>query len=184
MEPGWKFDDVALYSYTPLNTANMLAKKLREQLPEVTSIYDACACIGGNAIGFSNHGFQVYATEIDPERYKLLKHNIQYENLPIKYKQDDCFNNFLTVPAELVFIDAPWEGGQDYRSLKKFNLDSLVFQDPTKTIKLAFELIKRNPKVKWVLLKVPIKFYQENFKAEEWYTFYKHKYCLLNVSML
>lgn len=184
MESGWKFDDVALYSYTPLNTSNILAKKLRERLPNVNSIYDACACIGGNAIGFAKHGFKVYATEIDPERYKLLAHNIKHEAQKIKHKQDDCFNNFLTVPAELVFIDAPWEGGQEYRKLKKFNLDSLVFQDPSKNIRIAFELIKRNPHVKWVLLKVPIKFYQKDFKAVEWFMFHKHKYCLLDASTL
>jgi len=177
----WKFDDVAKYSYTKLSVAEEFAKRLKQHLPEVTTIYDACACVGGNAIGFSKGGFNVYATEINTARYEMLKENIKVSQASnIRHRLDDCFNLFSKIEADLVFIDAPWESGKDYKQLKKFNLNSLIF-DNRMSIQHAFNLIKLNKRVKYIVLKVPLKFYEDGFKADYWWNFHNHKYCLIKI---
>lgn len=179
-DENWKFDDVAKYSYTKLCIAEEFAKKIKFKYPDVKTIYDACACVGGNTIGFSKNGFDVYATEIDPVRYNMLCSNIKVSGVSnIKHKCDDCFKYFAHIDADLIFIDAPWEGGKDYKNLKKFNMDSLIFND-NKTIIDALKIIKLNKNVKYVVLKVPNRFYEPNFEAY-WWKFRNHKYCLIDI---
>jgi len=191
MDYNWKWDDVALYSYTPIGCANSLAQKLNSYLPHhCTSIYDACACIGGNTQGFVRQGFHVFASEIDEGRSKFLEHNMKQSNCPFGFLPGSCFAHLATVKADVVFIDAPWAQGQDYKSIPKFTLDHLVFASTTsqkQTIFDAFKLIKQNKNVKFVVLKVPNKFYEDNFRDNYkpyWFSFRNHKYCVFSTEVL
>lgn len=92
---GLRVDSVAEYSVSDADSAEALATAMgqiirMQQADQTTQLHnrgddqrfpfivtDACACIGGNTLSFARHFHAVHATEVDPQRCDMLKHNCQ-----------------------------------------------------------------------------------------------------------
>ncbi|CBJ32895.1 conserved unknown protein [Ectocarpus siliculosus] len=124
-----RFDEESLWSITDQNTADEMTK-IALLLPGVsasTAIVDGTACVGGNAISFVSAFDEVWAVEIDPDRFDLLKGNVKKAIARSAHKEKTVrfFNaDFLRVleterggiaeKRPIVFIDPPW-GGEEYK---------------------------------------------------------------------
>jgi len=72
-----KLDNEALYSVTDQYTADRISRDIQKTLPNIQSITDATACIGGNTFSFSKFFKQIQAIEIDYTRYQYLVYNME-----------------------------------------------------------------------------------------------------------
>ncbi|CAM9565206.1 unnamed protein product [Scytosiphon promiscuus] len=167
-----RFDEESLWSITDQNTADEMSN-IALLLPGVsvaTAVIDGTACVGGNAISFVSAFDEVWAVEIDPDRFDLLKGNVKKSIARSAHKQKTVrfFNaDFLDVlenerdqiaaKRPVVFIDPPW-GGEEY---KKKGLVDLVLSD-TKMVEVCSRSAKAG--ARHVLLKVPTNFNVRGFR--------------------
>lgn len=73
-----QMDEVASFSVTDMRTADAISRELLT-LPgvsEVSTVTDATACVGGNAISLARFFRVVNAVELDPVRLQMLQHNL------------------------------------------------------------------------------------------------------------
>jgi hypothetical protein len=73
-----QMDEVASFSVTDMCTADAISRELLT-LPgvsEVSTVTDATACVGGNAISLARFFRVVNAVELDPVRLQMLQHNL------------------------------------------------------------------------------------------------------------
>lgn len=97
---------------------------------EKTTIIDAFAGVGGNAIAFALSGRweRVFAIEKDPETLKCAKHNAEIYGVANKiwWIQGDCLEiipkRFPGMKEAVVFASPPW-GGVSYRHQPVFDLE-------------------------------------------------------------
>lgn len=164
-------DDEALYSVTDQYTADRISKDIHKKFPEVRSITDATACIGGNTYSFSKFFERVQAVELDTTRYNFLTWNMNIlETINVSCYQGNMLELCHNIAQDMIFIDPPW-GGPDYKSHTKINL---YLSD----IELAHACIKLKDVTKYIALKVPVNFDIESFeeKTKEYFTLrYKNK---------
>ncbi|CAN0197835.1 unnamed protein product, partial [Hapterophycus canaliculatus] len=104
-----------------------------------TAVIDGTACVGGNAISFVSAFDEVWAVEIDPDRFDLLKGNVKKSIARSAHKEKTVrfFNaDFLDVleseryeiaaKRPVVFVDPPW-GGEEYKKkVRSFAMQGLV----------------------------------------------------------
>ncbi|CAN0350476.1 unnamed protein product [Ectocarpus sp. 12 AP-2014] len=135
-----------------------------------TAVVDGTACVGGNAISFVSAFDEVWAVEIDPDRFDLLKGNVKKAIARSAHKEKTVrfFNaDFLRVleterfgigeKRPVVFIDPPW-GGEEY---KKKGLVDLSLSD-TPMVDVCGRAAKAG--ARHVLLKVPTNFNLRGFR--------------------
>lgn len=144
-----KFDSTALFSVTDQKTADQITDMVKA-LPGVdssTRIVDGTACVGGNVISFAADGAfsEVWAIELDPNRFELLKNNLNVAlgkrtaaqrvhclqgDFTHHVAQLDGFEEFgrkhkkekIPLEGSVVFLDPPW-GGPDYREAREVGLE-------------------------------------------------------------
>ncbi|CAN0481895.1 unnamed protein product, partial [Laminaria digitata] len=99
---------------------------LLPEVTEATAVVDATACVGGNAISFANSFQEVWAVEIDPDRFKLLRGNVKKAvgsaaaSRGVRFFNSDFLDFLEAEKSEIgakqpvVFLDPPW-GGSDYK---------------------------------------------------------------------
>lgn len=154
-------DNEALYSVTDQHTANKISKYINKNIPNIKTITDGTACIGGNTYSFSKYFENVYAIEIDPTRYAYLQHNLQV--LGITNNNTIIFNgNVLDVcryiHQDMIFLDPPW-GGPNYKALNYIDL-YLSNIELSNVCKLLASYTK------YISIKVPINFNIESFNIK------------------
>lgn len=128
-----EYDNEGLWSISLPIEADTITSIIKENINSNNKIFDGTGGLGGNVISFSKNFKSVTTCEINEDRFKLLKHNIQIYNLNnIKLINGDCTKN-LDEKYDAYFFDPPW-GGPDYKydnrvSLKLGNLDLVQLID-------------------------------------------------------
>lgn len=123
-------DEQARYSLTPEAHALRIATQMKV---DGRRVLDAFCGAGGNAIAFARRGAKVVAMDTDARRLSMAKHNAKVYGVShqIEFRQGDFFR---TSPrADVVFLDPPWEHGEDLINRAWRRGRSLY---PTGTIKL------------------------------------------------
>jgi predicted RNA methylase len=105
-----RLDDEARWSLTPEALALALGQRAAG-----AAVIDAGCGAGGNAIGFALAGCAVTAIESHPQRLALARHNAALYGVDqrIRFVAGDATDLLAQLPAELVFVDAPWGKGYD-----------------------------------------------------------------------
>jgi len=127
-----KIDEESLSYITIREIADLTTKIICHHLikynlnPQRVKIIDYTAGVGGNILSFSKFFYEVYAIEINYDRYEYLKHNINiYECKNVYCINDSAINfneKFLTeINPNVVFIDPPW-GGNTYKDNETLQL--------------------------------------------------------------
>ena len=127
--PGFQMDEISEYSISLPKDAERInsiiikeCKKLNLNTKKIT-ITDSTACVGGNTVLFCKIFKKVNAIEIDHDRYKMLKNNLnlsKYLNYDIY--NDDYLNLCDKIKQDVIFIDPPW-GGKDYKLKQNIELE-------------------------------------------------------------
>jgi predicted RNA methylase len=151
-----KLDDEALYSVTDQYTADRISRDIQKRLPDIQTITDATACVGGNTFSFSKFFKQVHAIELDYTRYQYLLHNMDV----LEVNNVTCYHGDLMMESqkmvnEIIFIDPPW-GGPEYKI--KDNID-LYLSD----VELSEVCDHIKHSTKYIALKVPVNFNEFGF---------------------
>ncbi|KAL1383660.1 hypothetical protein HDK64DRAFT_289627 [Phyllosticta capitalensis] len=132
-DDGILLTDDAWFGVTPENVAKLriIATHVGKAAgSEKTTIIDAFAGVGGNAIAFALSGRweRVFAIEKDPETLKCAKHNAEIYGVANKiwWIQGDCLEiipkRFPGMKEAVVFASPPW-GGVSYRHQPVFDLE-------------------------------------------------------------
>ena len=151
-----KLDNEALYSVTDQYTADRISRDIQKILPNIQSITDATACVGGNTFSFSKFFKQIQAIELDYTRYQYLLHNMN----TLEVNNVTCCHGDLMIECqktinEIIFIDPPW-GGPEYKT--KDNID-LFLSD----VELSEVCDHIKDSTKYIALKVPVNFNESGF---------------------
>lgn len=111
-----KLDDEALYSVTDQQTADKITNELLKFVPANAIVTDGTACIGGNTFSLTRSFRFVNAVELEPVKYKYLKHNMTLLGVDnIACYKGDILEYVSLLDQTLVFLDPPW-GGPEYKS--------------------------------------------------------------------
>lgn len=154
------YDDEALFSITDSKNAKIISEELLK-LRDITNnstITDMTSCVGGNVISFSQYFSKVNAIELDKERFKMLKHNV---NLLARNNVDFFEGNGIDIilnreiSQDIIFMDPPW-GGTNYKSKEQLSL--YLTDNSGKTYNISDLIIKLLDHAKYVAIKVPINF--------------------------
>ena len=115
-----RLDDEGRFSLTPEALALELGERARG-----LRVIDACAGVGGNAIGFARAGCAVVAIDIDRDRLAMAKHNARIYGVSerIKFFCADACSIVSGHEADLLFIDPPWGGDYDRSRVALADLD-------------------------------------------------------------
>jgi 16S rRNA G966 N2-methylase RsmD len=143
------YDEEGLWSITLPKEAAIITKIILNEVGSNKKILDGTAGLGGNTISFANHFEQVVSIELNPERYNLLKNNVNIYNLSNVVLINDSSVNYLKNNFDGYFFDPPW-GGPEYKSIQnlKINLGQL-------TLKEVIHIIKSSHPHKKIFFKVP-----------------------------
>lgn len=155
------YDEESLFSVTDQVTADKITRDILRFLPRSSTIVDACACIGGNAISFANKFAHVVAIEIDPVRTEFLKSNLKLLGISnVTCINMDCMKwiKEATDIKDVIFIDCPW-GGKGYKNNEKTSL--FLSGKPLALVVRELSLFTR-----YIALKVPMNFDDTSFISE------------------
>lgn len=109
------------YSITYYEEGVHLASLIKKYFPQISTIVDANANIGGSTITLAHYFPKIKAIEIDDERFKFLKHNVEQYKLNNVELINIDYNEYKRDANELVFFDPPW-GGIFYKLEKNMEL--------------------------------------------------------------
>jgi 16S rRNA G966 N2-methylase RsmD len=114
-----RFNGDSIYSVSSVALSEEISKIIKDEFPNVKTIIDGSANIGGNTINFAKHFDNVISNEYDSDTFSLLKNNVNAFNL----KNVVCYNqNILTTDIiektlqkydseqVCIFLDPPWGG--------------------------------------------------------------------------
>jgi predicted RNA methylase len=145
-----QIDAVARYSVTECTVADEMTNILIK-LPNVSTITDMTACVGGNAISFAKRFHTVHAIELDETRYKMLLHNTGLTTSGnVVCHLGDCMECRAMFEQDIYFIDPPW-GGASYRK----NTNIALFLNGMPLCDVVNLLV---PSAKYIAIKAPLKF--------------------------
>lgn len=117
-----KFDDEAFYSVTDQYTADKISKEIKHHFPDIKTITDGTACIGGNTYSFSKYFERVNGIELDKTKYTYLQENMQLLGASnVACYWGDCIELIPSLVQDMVFLDPPW-GGPEYKVKSKVHL--------------------------------------------------------------
>ena len=121
------YDDVGLYSISIVRDAKATTQffigemyKLKKHTKNMT-IMDGTGGLGGNAISFCFVFKEVNVFEIDKDRFKMLKKNMEnykFDNFSL-YNKNSL--DYIHPKIDIYFFDPPW-GGPEYKNVKKLRL--------------------------------------------------------------
>ncbi len=146
---------VGLYSITPYKWNQMIVKNIIDTVGQDITILDCTACIGGDAIGFSNNFKKVIAIEKEDLNFQVLKNNVeQYKRGNIDIFHGDFIEKMKELMdkynPDVLYSDPAWQG-KDYILEKKMNL----FLNDINIKDLIKNVFQDYPYVKLFVLKVP-----------------------------
>ena len=146
-------------SYLSFVTPYIVSKKIVELADKQWTlsdqvIFDMFAGIGTDTVSLSAYTKNIVCTEIIPERFKMLKHNIKQASCDctIEIHNQDCCDKIDNNEISLVFFDPPW--GQTFTSDKEFSFADLKLDNNIKILNLAQTMLNRYGKM---IIKSPIK---------------------------
>ena len=97
------------YSITYPNMAEVVSRIIKKSKPNVKTIADMTANVGGNTLSFCKHFDFVYSIEINEQTAKYLKNNVDvygFTNCEVLNISALKFNKH----ADFYFYDPPWSG--------------------------------------------------------------------------
>lgn len=151
-----KLDEEALYSVTDQYTADKISKEIKKTFPDIQTITDATACIGGNTYSFSKYFETVNAIELDRLKYDYLAYNLSVlDTTNVTLWNGDSLSILPNLHQDIIFLDPPW-GGPNYKDKK--NID-LYLSD----IELSEVCRMIKPYSNYIALKVPTNFDLDKF---------------------
>lgn len=151
-------DNEALYSVTDQYTANKISKYIKRNIPDISTVMDGTACIGGNTLSFTKFFNSVIAVEIDPTRYAYLCHNMRmFESTNVVIYNASVLDVCQYTTQDMIFIDPPW-GGPNYKSRHRINLY-------LSGVELSIVCRAIAPYTKYIAIKVPTNFDIDTFNA-------------------
>jgi 16S rRNA G966 N2-methylase RsmD len=107
-----RFNGDSIYSVSSVTLSEQISKIIKEEFPNVKTIIDGSANIGGNTINFAKHFDNVISNEYDSDTFSLLQNNVNAFN----FKNVVCYNQSiltLDIPKTnntCIFLDPPWGG--------------------------------------------------------------------------
>ena len=156
-----KMDTTSTFSVTDYQTADLISEIILKLhgINKNSIIVDGTSCVGGNVISFAKNFKYVYAIEMNKNRINILKHNVNiYElNKKIKILNGDVTLLYKNIPiVDIYFLDPPW-GGITYKNTETVDLY-------LSNIHLAEFCLYLKDYTKYIVLKLPKNFNEENFK--------------------
>ena len=151
-------DEEAAYSVSNETSAAKVAKIAKDLKADV--VIDATACVGGNTMGFAKVFSSVVAIELDPEKVKMLRHNLKISGHDLRVIHGDCLTEIprLQFPSMIVFADPPW-GGRNY----KFQPEPDVhLKGSSSSLDALVDVCADHPSISHLLLKLPFNFDTES----------------------
>jgi hypothetical protein len=166
-------DEVASYSMTEAELADITSDIIKQQCGHPRSITDLMACVGGNTISFASYFERVVAYELDQTRAKFLWHNLRMfgfvghglEKVSVFCGDSLPSRDRSIGVTDVMFLDPPW-GGPGYAQARADSLRIEVGeQDLSAIVNTLFE--KRC--CQYLCLKLPLNFaFTDFFAATEW----------------
>lgn len=107
-----RFNGDSIYSVSSVTLSEQISKIIKNEFPNVKTIIDGSANVGGNTINFAKHFDNVISNEYDSDTFSLLQNNVNAFNL----KNVVCYNKSiltLDIPKTTntcIFLDPPWGG--------------------------------------------------------------------------
>jgi len=107
-----RFNGDSIYSVSSVTLSEQISKIIKNEFPNVKTIIDGSANVGGNTINFAKHFDNVISNEYDSDTFSLLQNNVNAFNL----KNVVCYNQSiltLDIPKTTntcIFLDPPWGG--------------------------------------------------------------------------
>jgi len=183
------FDDVSIYSSTPDTVSYIWINEFSKLLGPNLTVFDACACVGGDTIPFGRYFKSVIACEINKDRFGLLNKNIQLKYLKYKIKTF-CLDFRVLIGCDdyitdIIFLDLPW-GGRTYNR-DNFKLSDIIIENNIEydiPQQNGFEIVNNLislKKYKYIILKLPINANETEFNYSFWRYFRKMKYGIIKV---
>ena len=146
------------YSVTKYRDSEQFIKIIREVMPNLTSITDVTACVGGDTINFALHFQRVRSIELNKDNYDALCHNIGVYGLQnVETFNGDSLNTY-NGESDALYIDPPW-GGPSYRTQKILDL---FISDKRLDVWLN-EILLRNIRPAFIFVKLPYNYNFERF---------------------
>jgi hypothetical protein len=106
-----KMTSDSLYSVSSPDVANEMSRLIKNALPNIKTIIDGTANIGGNTLSFSSYFDNVISIEINPKTFEVLKNNVDtFKRKNIKLINDDFLNLTESLTGDVIFMDPPWTG--------------------------------------------------------------------------
>ena len=145
-----KYDNEGLWSISLPEEADKISKLIIKIIGSNKKLLDGTAGLGGNTISFSKYFKNVVATEINSDRFELLKINIHtYNLLNIIILNINCID-ILDDEYDGYFFDPPW-GGPNYKynnkirfNLADYSLEELIHKIRTFNNKPIFFKLPNN----------------------------------------
>ena len=145
-----KYDNEGVWSITLPEEADKISKLIIKIIGSDKILLDGTAGLGGNTISFSKYFKNVVATEINSDRFELLKTNINtYSLLNVTILNTSCID-ILDNNYDGYFFDPPW-GGPNYKynntirfNLAEYSLEELIHKIKTFNNKPIFFKLPNN----------------------------------------
>jgi 16S rRNA G966 N2-methylase RsmD len=174
----FNYDEEGLWSLSLPNDANKISKIILNEFGKNIVILDGTAGLGGNVISFCNYFSYVFGIEINNNRYKLLKNNIEQNKLlNIEIINNNSLEliieNYFDKNINCYFFDPPW-GGPNYKKFKNIKLKLGDY-----SLINLINIIKNINKKKSIIFKLPNNYDLEEFNNFNYKIFKIKNYLLL-----
>lgn len=130
-----RWDDEALWSFTPLDVGDDLCDELLkiEGITPNSVITDCMSSVGGNTIAFARRFKHVNAVELDIHRAGMLKHNLKLFDISnVTVHSGDYQDHMYNLTQDILYFDPPW-GGNDYKDFAmgtlRINISGVTIED-------------------------------------------------------
>ena len=154
----WKFPMDYLSYVTPYTVSvkiGQIADRIFKLSDKDRIVFDMFSGIGTDSVALSKYCKGIVCTEIVPERFEMLEHNIKLGNhlcTISKYNQDCCVDVDPSHNISVVFFDPPW--GKTFMSGHDFKFEGLTLDNGQDIIGLATNMLD---KYGMMIIKSPIK---------------------------
>lgn len=152
----WQCSHSDYYSFiTPQIIINKIIELSIEHFQGLSDkvIWDMFAGIGCDGLRFARHSGKVICTEINPDTYADLEHNVAAHDIEnIKIYNKDCCSKKLqkSLMYNIVYFDPPW--GDSFQSGEPFDFTDVKLADGTPILDLALKTSQQHH----LIIKSPI----------------------------
>lgn len=107
-----RFNGDSIYSVSSVTLSEQISKIIKNEFPNVKTIIDGSANVGGNTINFAKHFDNVISNEYDSDTFSLLQNNVNAFNLKnvVCYNQSILTLDIPKITNTCIFLDPPWGG--------------------------------------------------------------------------